>query len=490
MATARQVLAAVLGTVFLGGAMAGGALAQQPAPPAPAPQAPAAVEPASIPESAIAIARQLQQKALTDPTSYALVESLTTRVGPRLPGTPGDRAAVAWAVQAMKDIGLKNVRTEEVPVVGWLRGGEKAEVLAPAPQPLVVTALGYSAATPPGGITAEIVQFDSFADLRAALPGSLEGKIAFISGRTVRTQDGAGYGAAVVARSRGPAEAAKKGAVGLIIRSIGTESHRLAHTGMVSIEGGLPPLPAAAVSNPDADQLERLLKLGPVRIRLELTPTLPGQVTSHNVIGEIPGREAPEEIVLLGAHLDSWDLGTGAIDDGAGVGIVMGAAKLIGELPQKPRRTLRIVLFAAEEVGLVGAKAYAEAHKAELANHVVGTEADFGAGPVYRFATFFSPEAKAAGEAIQAALAPIGVLPGPNNASGGPDMGPLRRLGVPVVSLAQDGSDYFDVHHTPDDTLDKVDPKKLAQSTAAFATFGWLAAEGRGSFRPTPLQPE
>jgi hypothetical protein len=244
-------------------------------------------------------------------------------------------------------------------------------------------------------------------------------------------------------------------------------------------------VPAAALAAADADQLGRALKLAPaVTVHIILTPqTLPvGE--SGNVIAEITGRDAPAEIVLVGAHLDSWDLGTGAVDDGAGVGIVIGAASLLLEqLPRAPRRTIRVVLFGAEEVGLVGAEAYAQQHVGELARHVIATESDFGAGDIWRFDTGVAEDKVSLAQALGAALRPLGVGPGSNSAQGGPDMFYLKQAGVPVVGLKQNGWDYFDLHHTADDTLDKIAPAALNQNIAAYAAFLFLAADSEMYFR-------
>lgn len=244
-------------------------------------------------------------------------------------------------------------------------------------------------------------------------------------------------------------------------------------------------IPAAALSNPDADQLDRLVTRGqPVRVRFTLASQSMGPLTAANVMAEIRGRELPEEIVLIGAHLDSWDLGTGAVDDGAGVGIVLATAQLLKSLPTPPRRTIRFVLFGAEEIGLVGARAYAEAHADELARHIVGTEADLGAGPVISFGTRFRPEAKPVADAMARMLAPLGIVPTDSRVDGGPDIIPLAAKGVPTAGLNLDATDYFDVHHTADDTLDKVDPRKLDQSVAAYASFVWLAAQSPVALGP------
>jgi len=236
--------------------------------------------------------------------------------------------------------------------------------------------------------------------------------------------------------------------------------------------------------------LDRLVALGkPVRLRLRLTPRDLGPVTSQNVVAEITGREKPEEIVLLGAHLDSWDLGTGAIDDGAGVAIIMATAKLIRELPAPPRRTIRVVLFGSEEPGVIGGKAYAEAHQTELSHYVIAAEPDLGQGPVYRFQTGVANPDEPTLQRIRAALVPLGVLPGDNNSHGESDIGPLSKQQVPAVTLELDATDYFDLHHTPDDTFDKVKPERLNQSTATYVAFTYLAAELNGDYRQPASTP-
>ena len=288
-------------------------------------------------------------------------------------------------------------------------------------------------------------------------------------------------------RSRGPSAAIRAGAIGYLMRSAGTDSHRNPHTGGTRYEEGLTPIPAAALSIPDAEQLTRLLALGePVRVRIALDVGWDGTATSHNVIGEITGSVRPDEVVLIGAHLDSWDLGTGAIDDGAGIGITMAAGKLIGDLPRAPARTIRVVAFANEEHGLSGAKGYAAAHADEVALHQIAAESDFGAGRIYAYASSGGPQAAAADARIAAALAPLGIAHTPGEGGPGPDIGPLKDLGIAWAALRQDGTDYFDLHHTPDDTFDKIDPAALAQNVAAYAVFAYLAADAGTTWGSAP----
>ena len=418
---------------------------------------------------------------------YHLVESLTTEVGPRLAGTAAEARARAWAVAKLKSLGFQNVHVEAFDVPLWIRGVERAEITAPFPQPLTVTALGASISTGPEGVEGEIVSFPSLAAVKAAADGSLKNRIVFVDEVMTRTQDGSGYGVAGAKRRETAYQAYRLGAKAALIRSVGTSSHRFPHAGQMhrAMHEVEPSVPAAALSAPDADQLRRALKRGqPVTVKLVLTPQNLPPSQSGNVVAEIVGSEVPEEIVLVGAHLDSWDLGTGAIDDGAGVGIVVGATKLIMDhLPRAPRRTIRVVLFGSEEVGLVGGKAYAEQHAGELTNHIVGTESDFGAGTIWQFDTRFAESKLSLGKEMQNVLAPLGIGPGGNKAHGGPDLMFLARAGMPVVTLKQNGWDYFDLHHTPDDTLDKIDPVELQQNIAAYAAFLYLAAELETDFR-------
>ncbi|MBB5517821.1 M20/M25/M40 family metallo-hydrolase [Amphiplicatus metriothermophilus] len=428
-------------------------------------------------------ADRLIDRALEDDTAWDILESLTTEVGPRLAGSEAEARARDWAARKMKALDFKNVRIETFELPYWSRTRESAEIVAPFAQPLAVAALGGSVATPEGGVEGEIARFETLQDLIDAPMEGLEGKIVFVDEIMTRTQDGSGYGAAVAKRSGAAREAGRRGAAAALIRSVGTDSHRLPHTGMMRYAEGMTPVPAAALSNPDADQLARALRLadGPVRVRLDIGVETRERAISGNVIGEIPGRT--DEIIVIGGHLDSWDLGTGAVDDGAGVAVTMAAAKLIDDLTGKPKRTIRVVLWGAEEVGLVGARAYAEAHESELDRHVLASESDFGAGRVWRFQSRFGEAALPKAAAIARVLRRLGVGPGDNNAFGGPDVGPLRAAGVPVFTLAQDGWDYFDLHHTADDTLDKVEPEALKQNVAAWAATVYLASEMEGGFR-------
>ncbi|MFZ5608990.1 MAG: M28 family peptidase [Pseudomonadota bacterium] len=433
-----------------------------------------------------ATAEALIDQALASTLAYELLESLTTEVGPRLAGSANDARAVAWAMANLQNLGFDRVWSEPVAVTAWARGAESAAIIAPFPQALAVTALGGSIATPAAGLEAEVVSFLDVVDLAAADPAEVAGKIVYLGKRMSRAQDGSGYGPTVVNRRDGASLAARLGARALVIRSVGTDGNRLPHTGLLRYDEKRGKIPAAALANPDADLLEAVLARGqPVRLKLTLAPRDLGPATSHNVIAEISGRARPEDIVLIGAHLDSWDLGTGAIDDGAGVAITVAAAKLIADLPasQRPARSLRLVLFAAEETGLFGARAYAEAHHDTLSHHVLAWESDFGAGRVWQIQAGVGSGALDGVKAMARLLIPLGIDYGGEGGHGGPDIGPLRAAGVPTLTLAQDGTDYFDLHHTANDTFDKVDPAVLAQNVAAHAAMAYLATMADTDFR-------
>lgn len=419
---------------------------------------------------------RLQAAALESDLAYQLVESLVTEVGPRLAGSEAEARARDWAAAMLRAQGFANVRIEPFTMPYWDAVREEAHIVSsPGAQPMVAAALGGSPSTPPGGLEAEIVRFADMAALEAATDSVVAGRIVFIDEPMVAMQDGSGYGVAVRKRGRCAPVAQAKGAAGCIIRSVGTDPHRFAHQGGSSRQSDGASLPAMAVSPADADVLARLLERGPVRVRMEIEADIRDDAPSGNVIAEVRGRERPDEIVLLAAHLDSWDSGQGALDDGAGVAIISAAARLIDQLPRNPRRTIRILLAGSEENGIHGGAAYAAAHGSE--NHIVALESDFGAGRIYALRTRFAEPAAPYVRAFQRALAPLGVLPSSAPAFGGADISALQQAGTPVADLAQDGLDYFDYHHTPNDTLDKIDPQALAQNVAAWATFVYLAAE-------------
>lgn len=438
----------------------------------------------------IAQAVQLRDRALADNAGYEIVSDLTTRFGPRLAGSPSEQASAAWGAELFRELGFANVEVESFPLAYWERGTATAEILAPFPQPLVVVALGGSPATPRGGIEGEVVVFETFQHLLDAPMGSLNGKIAMVLQDTVQAQDGRGYGATSPIRGRGPIEAGKRGAVAFVLRSLGTHDHRFAHAGATTVGEGQ--IPAFAMSPPDADQVRRIVARSdePIRLRLTSTSGYGRESKSQNVIGEVVGTN-PDEVIVIGGHLDSWDLGTGAIDDGAGVAITAAALALIADMPVKPRRTIRVVWWGAEEVsqpppaqGLAGARFYAERRRDGMAGHVAISESDFGAGPIYSLALPAGAGTSDFQEAAMSVLAPLGIIwDGAPATGGGPDTGPTVAMGVPAFRLNQDGTDYFDWHHTADDVLDRIDPEAMDQNVAAWAAFLWLLANSDVDFR-------
>lgn len=396
-----------------------------------------------------------------NPTARDLACSLADEVGPRLAGTEGDPLAVKWAVEKMSALGLSNVHTEPIKVQAWVRLEERAELVAPVARKLAVTALGGSVSTPDGGVEAEVIAVPSLEALKALPDEKVKGRIVFYDKVMERLPSGKGYEAAVDVRRSGAAEAARKGAVASLIRSVGTGEARLPHTGYQRYLDDVPRIPSGALAIPDAELLRRTLARGaPVRLRLAIsTRTLPER-ESANVVGEVPGTTKADEVMLLGAHLDSWDLGDGALDDAAGVGIVLDAAqRLVGT---KPKRTVRVVLFMDEEFGGRGSRAYVEAHRAELPKHVAALEADSGAGVPLGVDYTAGPEAAKALAPLKAQLQKL-KLRGPTAGdAGGAD---TRRLdGVPQLEVDQDRSRYFDVHHSADDTCDKIRADEIARA--------------------------
>ena len=420
---------------------------------------------------------QLQSKALESDLAYEVVKSLTVEVGPRIPGSDGDKKAVYWAEHKFADLRFDRIYKQPVRVRNWSRGLADARVVAPFEHNLVITALGGSIATPDDGLKADVVMVPTLDALKDMPPEQVKNKIVFINHRMTRDRAGRGYGPVVSGRVQGAVEAAKLGAQAVLIRSVGTDNSRFAHTGIMRYSDDVEKIPAGALSNADADTIEAMVLDGhTVTLDVDMRAKELGWQTSYNVIGEFTGSEKPEEIVLISAHLDSWDEGTGALDDGAGVGIVMAAAKLIKDTLGTPKRTIRVVLYAAEEVGLVGAHEYVRVTKEELPQLIVAAESDFGAGQVYQLSTLFDPSSLEQAEELFELLAPLGVTKGKNDARGGPDVSMLPKHNVPVVNLYQDGTYYFDYHHTPNDTLDKIKPEDLQQNLAVWATFAAFMA--------------
>jgi len=452
--------------------------------------APLAAPAAAQDAATIRNAEQLRDKALQANVALDYVTQLTTRFGARPAGSPSEQQAAVWAADYLRGLGFRNVRIQDFPLVGWERGEESASIVGANPQHLVVAALGHSPATPVGGVEGEVVRFSTLEDLIAAPAGSLTGKIAFVDpGQLIPMQDGSGYGPLTRIRGAGPNEAAKKGALAFIMRSVGSDENRLPHTGTTRYVEGRVPLPGFALSAPDADQLSRLVAMGG-KVRLHLSSTARTYEThSQNVIADVPGRTRPQEVIVLGSHMDSWDLGTGAIDDGAGSAITIAAAKTIMERGGAAR-TVRVILYGSEEVSQPtntgnGGGAYLRSlSPQELQNHVFTGESDFGADRVYAFGLPVGAQTSDFAKAAAKVLYPIGVLPSPQpELHGGADVGPLVEAGVPVFGLNQDGTRYFDLHHTANDTLDKIDPAQMTQNVAAWTALVWLAADSDVDFR-------
>lgn len=423
----------------------------------------------------------LRARALESNQAYELLDSLTTEVGQRLAGSPNDAKAVKWAKTKLTELGFDRVYTEPVSYPVWERGAESLVAVSPFEQSFSVAALGGSMGTGAKGVRAQVVEFADFAAVNAAPVNSARGKIVFINHKMTATKDGSSYGQVVLGRVAGASAAAKLGAVALLIRSVGTDISRNPHTGVMRYDNTPTRIPAAAIGTVDADLLAKMLKRDAnVSLHLRLgAKTRKGDYMGANVIGEITGSTYPEQVVAIGGHLDSWDLGTGAIDDGAGVVVTMSAAALIGAQATPPKRTVRVVLFANEEQGVFGGKAYAaERAKAdEVKNQYIAAESDFGAGRIYALRTRLS-DARLVGIApLMRALAPLGIVLSSNEASGSADFGPMRELGAPVADLLQDGTQYFDIHHTANDTIEVVDPEALKQNVAAYAVFARFFAD-------------
>lgn len=447
--------------------------------------------------------------AASSDTTWRLVRELAEGIGPRPAGSEGDRRAVAWAQKALADLGLHRVHTQHIELNTWQRGPASARLLGSQPRDLVMAALGNSISAPAEGIEAEVAWYPSLAALmeEPADPARsrANGRIVFVDQRTERTRDGSGYGRSVGARLNGPVEAARRGALAYGLRSVGTsggamtspdqptderrDQQRIAHTGATRYDLRVRPIPAFAVSVPDADVMANRVAAGHtlrLQLKLQARADVPG--VTHNVLADVPGTDLAHEVVLIGAHLDSWDLGQGAVDDGAGVAIVSAAAGLIAEQARagrRPRRTIRVVLFANEENGFDGAMAYGKAH-AQVAHQMVA-ESDFGGGRIYRLSSRVQAEAVSLLAQMAELLQPLGVELGDNQGNPGPDAAFLMRAHRwPALQLHQDGSRYFDVHHTERDTLDQLDPADLKQNTACWAVAAWLAAQSPLSFAPWP----
>ncbi len=453
--------------------------AQQPTPqPPPASQREALPAPKALPPPRVKLeqyrerASRIIGAALTSDVAYRRLAWLTDRIGNRLSGSDSLERAIAWAVSEMKRDGLDNVRAEKVSVPHWVRGEESLELLEPAGRKLSMLGLGNSIGTPPEGITAEAVVVRNFDELEA-LGEKVRGKI------VVYNVPFTTYGPTVAYRGSGASRASKYGAVAAIVRSITPTSLQTPHTGSLRYSEESPKIPAAAVTIEGAEMLQRMYDRGErPKLRLKMEAHFLPDAESANVIAELKGTEKPDEIVLVGGHLDSWDVGQGAHDDGGGCIVSWEVARLLKSLNLRPRRTIRVVLFTNEENGLRGGTGYRDAHKAEVGKHVLAIESDSG---VYRATGFgltdtASPQTRADMEEIARLLS--GIRADRIDADGGgADIGPLMRDGVTGASLNVDGSRYFDIHHTHADTFDKVSPQEMAACVAALTVMAYVVAD-------------
>lgn len=452
---------------------------------------------APISQEVVDQAADLRDAALEHNVAYQWVSDITTRIGARPAGSDRERAAADWAAAELKKMGFDTAVVESFPYYPWQRGAnDSIEITGPFPQKLVGVALGGSTG---GTVEAEAALFDSwqqFVDSKA----DVGGKIVVILQPMPAATDGAGYGAmSGPIRWAGPGLAQQRGAVGFVLRSLSTDTHRFPHAGATGWSDGKG-IPSMAISSPDADQLMRIEALqkkgeaGPVRLKIVSGATFPGLGTSVNVIAEIKGSEHPEQVVVIGGHLDSWDLGTGAIDDAAGHAIAIAAAKGILDKGLRPKRTIRVVLWGSEEMSQPqgfgsGGTNYAQMHAADAPNMVAAMEADFGADKVYR-ATLAATDNPAYNRQMAQLLGPLGVVVNRTPSQGGDsDTDVLHALGVPCLTLEQDGYDYFDTHHTPDDVLERISKDNLDQVVAAWSATLWMIAGSDVAFTRPEVRP-
>jgi carboxypeptidase Q len=449
------------------------ALAQQPPAPLAAEQKPVPLPPPRVKIDAYRErAGRIIGAALTSDRAYRRLAHLTDHIGHRLSGSNNLERAIQWALAEMRADKLDNVRAEKVMVPHWVRGAESLELTSPVTRSLTMLGLGNSVGTPPAGITAEAVVVRSFDELDA-LGERVRGKI------VVYNVPFTTYGATVQYRGAGASRAARHGAVAALVRSVTPVSLQTPHTGAMNYAPDQPKIPAAAITIEGAELLQRMNDRGErPTLRLKMEAKFLPDAESANVVAEIRGSEKPDEVVLVSGHFDSWDVGQGAHDDAGGCIIAWETVRLLKELGLRPRRTIRAVLYTNEENGLRGGTAYLEAHRAELAKHILAIESDSG---TYRpegfgLAAAASPQARADLEEIAKLLGGIRASRiAPNG--GGADIGPLMRAGVIGASLDVDGTHYFDIHHTPADTLDKIDPQDLALCVAAMAVMAYTVAD-------------
>lgn len=445
----------------------------------------ASVALAASPNDPATLAR-VRDAALQSDWSYQRLEDLTDLVGPRLSGSPGAAAAVEQVAAAMRAIGAK-VTLQPVKVPHWVRGEEKGELVdyqgrpANVTQKVVLTALGGSGATPAAGLTAPVVLVHDFDELKARA-AEVKGAIvlfdvAFDQGMAERGLAGPAYGNGSRYRTNGPRMAAELGAVAALVRSVGGADYRIAHTGATRLDDKAR-IPAAAVTAEDSMLMARLLKRGPVKMKLVLTPQILPDADSFNVIADLPGSDKADEVVIVSGHLDSWDLATGAHDDGTGVATSMGVLETIRKLGLQPRRTIRMVAWMNEENGLQGGITYAKAYKDQMEKQFAGIETDGGVtGRTFGIQAGVKPEAEKLFEPLRQALQPIGSgVFDRRDYVGGSDLHELQMQGMPVFEPYNDTAHYFDYHHTPADTFDKVNPKDLKQHVAVLTSLAWFLA--------------
>ncbi len=416
-------------------------------------------------------ATRLIAEATRDHFAWNRLAELTDTIGNRLSGSPQLDRAIAWAVTEMKRDGLDNVHTEKVMVPKWIRGSESAEVVSPSRQPLAMLGLGDSVGTPRDGIEAVVVVVHGFEELEAHA-ADLRGRIVLLNVAFTNYAETSRY------RRAGASRAARYGAVAVLVRSIGPDGLRLPHTGALDYAAGVPRIPAAALSAEDADLVERMtMRGGKVVIRLKMEAHTEPDAESANVVGELRGREQPDEIVVVSGHIDSWDVGAGATDDGGGCVVSWEALRIMKKLGLRPRRTVRVVLWTNEENGGRGGLAYRDQHRAELPKHVAMIEADNGVFRPLGFGVSGNDTARQAIAAIATLLAPIGaseIVAGGDGA----DITPSVREGhMPGLSLEVDGSKYFLIHHTQADTVDKIDPAEMARCAAAITVMAYVIAD-------------
>ncbi|MGA3095288.1 MAG: M20/M25/M40 family metallo-hydrolase [Bryobacteraceae bacterium] len=421
-----------------------------------------------------AVADKLTAAAMADAEGYDRLAYLCYRIGARLSGSPALERAIAWSAEQMKAAGLSNVRVIPAKVPHWVRGAESARMLEPVDKPLHMLGLGMSVATPPGGIAAEVATVSSFEELAALGRGGVQGKIVLFN-EVYR-----GYAETVPYRTAGPSRAAALGAVAALVRSVTPLAMEIPHTGTLRYDETQPRIPAAAVSPEDAMMIARLCAGGVrVRVRLEMAARMEPDADSGNVIGEIPGRERPEEVVVIGGHIDSWDVGQGAQDDGAAIMASLQAVALVKKLGLQPRRTLRVAFWVNEENGSRGGQAYRAWVGDQIGNHAAAIEMDGGAETPRGFGAGVDQSSMETLRQIGRLLDPIGageITPG----GGGEDISPLLRDGVPGLAERAAGTHYFDWHHTEADTLDKVDPVDFRKSLAAMAVMSYVLADMPG----------